>query len=138
MEESKEIKDLTLRLYDALVNVDQASIANAYSQQKGLLMIGSDPNEWWEDYDTIIKLLKTQFEELKGTTIHDADPQAFSEGTVGWVADKPNMKLPDGTKVPFRMTGVFHQEKGEWKVVQWHASMGVSNEEAIGQELTLE
>ena len=48
------------------------------------------------------------------------------------------MKLPDGTEIPFRITGVYHQENGEWKVVQWHASIGISNEEAIGQELTLE
>jgi hypothetical protein len=32
---------------------------------------------------------------------------------------------------------VFHQEQGEWKIVQWHGSIGIPNEEAMGQELTV-
>jgi ketosteroid isomerase-like protein len=37
-------------------------------------------------------------------------------------------KPPDGTEIEFRMTAVFHNENGQWKVVQQHASVGVPNE----------
>jgi hypothetical protein len=58
----------------------------------------------------------------------DGDPQAYREGSVGWVMDQPKFHLPNGTQLPMRWTGVFHQENGAWKLVQGHASFGVPNE----------
>ena len=34
-----------------------------------------------------------------------------------------------------RFSGVFHQEDGAWKMVQFHLSIGAMNEESIGEEL---
>ena len=44
------------------------------------------------------------------------DPQAYSEGDVGWVADRPKFRLPDGTELPVRMSIVFAKEDGQWKM----------------------
>ena len=49
--------------------------------------------------------------------------------------DQPKLVLPGGTELRCRFTAVFHKENGGWKGVQWHWSIGVPNEEAIGQEL---
>ena len=46
------------------------------------------------------------------------------------------VRLPDGTDIPLRLTMVFHQENSDWKIVQWHISTGVSNEDAVGKALT--
>jgi len=54
--------------------------------------------------------------------------KAYCEGSVGWVAARHMHKPPDGTEIEFRMTAVFHNENGQWKVVQQHASVGVPNE----------
>jgi hypothetical protein len=52
------------------------------------------------------------------------NPEAFREGTVGWVADWLTLTLPNGTGVPVRVTAVFHWENGDWKLVQYHGSLG--------------
>ena len=52
-------------------------------------------------------------------------------------ADRPKFRLPDGTEIPLRMTFVFVREEGEWKVAQQHISIGVPNEQIVGQELTV-
>ena len=62
---------------------------------------------------------------------------AYSEGNVGWVADRPTFRLPDGTQIPFRSTIVFRKEDGEWKVIQQHISIAVPNENVVGQQLTV-
>ncbi|MBD0316884.1 MAG: nuclear transport factor 2 family protein [Thermoleophilia bacterium] len=31
--------------------------------------------------------------------------------------------LPDGSEIPARVTGIAHEEDGEWKIVQSHASV---------------
>lgn len=36
-----------------------------------------------------------------------------------------------GKRVPVRMTAVLHQEDGEWKAVQTHASIGVPNDRML-------
>ena len=64
------------------------------------------------------------------------NPKAFTEGTVGWAADRPTFVV-GGKEIPLRLTLVLHREGGEWKVVQLHSSIGVPNEEAFGKELTV-
>jgi hypothetical protein len=71
-----------------------------------------------------------------GITGISGDLRAERNGAIGWVADRGRFKLPDGSEVPFRMTAVFHQENGAWKLIQEHASFGVSNGEAIGNALS--
>lgn len=58
------------------------------------------------------------------------ETEAFSEGSVGWGATRLSITFPDGTLVSPRWTAVLHQEHGEWKFVQLHASIGVPDEEA--------
>ncbi len=45
--------------------------------------------------------------------------------------------FPDGTKIPFRLTAVFHQEDGEWKLVQSQTSVDGRNEDLMGHHLPL-
>ena len=135
MEKSSELKALLLSFYGAFTKGDISFIKDITSRREGVLMIGTDPDEWWADYDTIIRVNEAQMQEMGGMQIEAGEPQAYTEGTVGWVADQANMKLPDGANIPFRLTGVFHKENGDWKIIQWHVSIGVPNDEAFGQQL---
>jgi hypothetical protein len=73
---------------------------------------------------------------MQGMRIWPGDIEAYVEGDLGWFADRPRFVLLDGTEVPFRHTGVFRREGGEWKLVQAHTSLGIPNEDVIGFELT--
>jgi len=135
MQQSAEIREAYVRLCEAAARGDLAGIERVTSRQAGTLMIGTDPNEWWIGYDQIVQVWQAQVEAMGGSMpMVVGDPQAYQEGTVGWVADQPTFQLPTGA-ASFRMTCVFHQEDGAWKVVQAHASIGVPNEEAFGSEL---
>jgi ketosteroid isomerase-like protein len=134
MQQAPEIKDMVMRLYEAFSRGDADLMEQVTSHQPGLVFIGSDPNEWYEEIAPIRQLLQAQAEA--GITVIPGEARAFREGSVGWVADRGKFRLPDGSEVPFRLTAVFHQENGAWKLIQEHASVGVSNEEAVGQELT--
>ena len=107
-----------------------------FSKKDGVVAIGTDAMEWWTGYATITRVFKAQLEEAGGFQILADTPQAYRDGSIGWVADQPTLKLPDGTKIPFRSTAVFQEEQDGWKIVQWHVSAGVSNEDLIGKALT--
>ncbi len=138
MEQSAELRDLALRFYEALRTGDLTAVERQMSRRAGTLVIGTDPAEWWTDDTTIRQVFKAQMEEMGGgVPVVAGEPLAYSEGSVGWVADRPKLKLPDGTELPFRLTAVYHLEDGEWKLVLSHTSLGVQNQEAVGKELSV-
>jgi len=132
---SDELREMTVRSLEAFTNGNIEHLTGHISQQDGVLAIGTDPKEWWADYDTIAQIFKAQSDAMQGMSIVGIEPQAYCEGSVGWAAAEPKFRLPDGTELPFRLTLVYRREDEEWKIVQWHASLGVANEEAIGEEL---
>jgi len=137
MQVAPELEQVTLRFYEAIGRGDAGLVRELTSSQREVLGIGSDPNEWWEGAGTIAAHVKAQFEALGGElqVVHGA-PHAYQEGSVGWISDRAvAFRLEDGTEVPFRFTAVFHKEDGDWKMVQFHTSVGVLNESAVGKAL---
>lgn len=138
MEPSPELADLTLRLYEALSRGDMAFIAGQVSRQQGAIAIGADPKEWWSGHAAFLPALHAQLQEMGGGfPIVPGQPRAYRHGAVGWMADQPPLRLPDGPAMPSRLTLVCQQKEGAWKAIQWHASLGVANETALGRELTV-
>lgn len=133
MERSPELKELMLRFYDAVSAGDLSFMDRWVSSQPEVLLIGTDPNEWWTDLAVAREVFKAQ--ARAGIKAVPGDIVAFREGTVGWVADRPKFLLADGTETSFRWTAVLKQDGGEWKMVQGHASIGVPNAEALGVDI---
>ena len=136
MNPSDELKAVILRFYESETAGDVRAVQGCLSRQDGVLEIGTDPNEWWTGYDTIARVLEAQLSEMGGARIEAGDLSAFVEGTVGWIADRPTIRMPNGQELSMRLTAVLHKENGEWKFVQHHASVGVPNVQVLGKELT--
>ncbi len=138
MEEVAELRNVMLGFYDALAGGDADLLERLISRQDGVVGIGTDPDEWWVGHAKLHGIMKTQMAEMGGhIRIVGSDPMAYSEGTVGWVADRPRFRLDDGTESPIHLTATFHKEQDSWKIVQFHVSVGVSNEDVVGRELTV-
>jgi hypothetical protein len=130
-ERSPDIEQLMRETLDAMAHSDLATIERTTSHEAYVLGIGSDPVEWAQGYEDLMRLFResTPSEEL-GVTVGLDDVTAFSEGTVGWAAGHGYFEV-QGRRVPVRMTAVVHQEEGEWKAVQTHASIGVPNDRML-------
>ncbi len=138
LQQSDELREVFLRLYQAFEQGDADLALVLTSQEQGVLNIGTDPDEWWSDYATFERVARAQLREMRdaGVRFQPGDPQCYQEGTVGWCADRARIMLPDGTEQAMRLTVVFHQEGDEWKLVQSHSSFGVRNEASLGTDLT--
>jgi adenylate cyclase len=137
MEQSDELRDLTLRFYEATTTGDLSFFDRNVSRQEEAMFLGTDPNEWWEGFEALREAMRAQSEAMGGMQIVAGQLQAYREGGVGWVIDRDaSFRLPDGREIPFRSTLVFRREDGEWKLVHLHSSIGVSNEEMFGQDLS--
>lgn len=129
MEPSEEIRNVVTRFFEAVRDGDEGAVTNRLSRQEGFERFGSDAAEHWQDGEETARVWVQQMREMGGgypwklvDGIH-----ALSEGTVGWAGARTEIQTPEGP-VEFRFTCVLHLEHGDWKVVQWHSSVPVSNE----------
>ena len=137
MEHSDELRDLTLRFYEAATTGDLSFFDRHLSRQEGLVFVGTDPYEWWEGFEALSEAIRAQSEAMEGMRMVAGELRAYREGDVGWVVDRDaSFRLPDGTQIPFRNTVVFRREDDEWRVVHGHSSIGVRNEEMFGEDIT--
>ena len=137
MKQSAQIRDMLVQFYDGFSRGDAAALLDLISSEEGVLTIGTDPQEWWDERDKLRRAFEAQMKELGGARLVAGNPQGYEEGTVGWASDRPTIRMADGTEVATRITAVAHREGARWKLVQTHISLGAANEEVVGQTLTI-
>jgi SnoaL-like domain len=134
MERSPELEDLTRKLYAAVSSADAGFFERYLSRSESCVIIGTARDEWWEDYAAALEPIRAQMASVgDAMELVAGDVRAYREGPVGWVADQPTLKL-GSVAVLCRHTSVFVLEESEWRIVQHHFSIGVSNCDVFGSE----
>src|SRR5262245_19315801 len=118
----------------AVTEGDHESALERLSKLPGTLIIGNDPDEWWHGEEARA-IWERQLEELGSFPVTSYEVEAWEEGTVGWASVKETITFTGGS-FDARATYVLHLERGEWKVVQVHWSLGRPNVEFLGRSLT--
>lgn len=126
MQQSDQVRDAMLRLYDRLSASDVASFDQLVSQDPATLIIGTAPGEWVTQRER----MRFGF-EAEGVRIQAGEPAGYEEGAMGWVVDEPMFFFPDGSAMQTRLTAILHREDGAWKLVHMHVSVGVPDEEVV-------
>jgi len=99
-------------------------------------IIGSDPQEWWDDRGQIVSAFRAQLPEMKGKVqLTVQNVVAYAERDWGWAALNCTF-VAGGHESTFRTSLVLKRREEEWKMVHGHASAGVPNEETVGIRLT--
>jgi ketosteroid isomerase-like protein len=130
MERSPELEDLVQAWFDAATRGDTSLLERHVSPSDGTRLIGSDPGERFSGGAAVAEFLRGEIEGAGGAAnFAPTETEAFSEGTVGWASTSVTITMPDGKHVSPRWSAVFHRERGDWKFVHTHASIGVPNEE---------
>ena len=136
MEPAPEIALLLERLYRSWEALDYEALVDAIARRPGSLVIGSDAGEWWSGFEDIGIVLRAQAQEMPSFHFEIDEIVAWKEGRVGWAAGKATMFSEGVDPLSTRSTIVVHEEGAYWRIVQWHFSLPVANEDALGVELT--
>jgi class 3 adenylate cyclase/ketosteroid isomerase-like protein len=138
MEPSEEIRRVVHRWLEANRDGDGDAFVGRVSEEAGVLVIGSDADEWWRGEDRAVwKRQMEELSELPFTFTWDEDEiEAWEEGTVGWASMRLIWQGPEASEEA-RGTVVLHLERGEWKVVQAHWSVPSPNADFLGEALTV-
>ncbi len=127
MQPCDELKNLVLQNYEKLASGKVLEVVrSSYSHQEGATVIGTDPHEWFEGYDSIF-----HFYEPSGATKLEIKVdilKAYSEGDIGWTVDRVKLNTPNGVELTLRHTHIFQKENDGWKIVHNHVSIAIPNE----------
>ena len=127
MKRSTEIEKLIRDTVAAYQRGDVAFIEQTTSKLPGVVVIGTDANEYSRDHEAIVRSLRDEIGgESSPIRLQIGDLHAYEHGDVGW-ADGTGYFESDGKTVEVRSTGVFLREAGQWRAVQSHGSIGVPN-----------
>jgi hypothetical protein len=130
METSNDLK-IFLQEWIDKSHFDLAMVEKHWSTQQGVLGIFTAPHEWLVGHQAILDHYRQALPTRDEYRVVVDHLDAYCEGSVGWVAARPVFILGKGGKVTTRFTAVLHREDGEWKFVQYHLSVAVSDEESF-------
>ncbi len=135
MEASEEIRRVVERLERAISEGDAASVLGRLTSDPGLLVIGSDPAEWWRGNEARLVWAR-QLEEFQASFKVTANRiEAWEEGGVGWASVQESVDW-DGRTIDGRASYILHLEHGEWKVVHAHFSWPQRHVDVLGATMT--
>ncbi len=132
---SPEIESVMRRVWSAWHDGDMSAISNLFADSPSFLGIGSDSEEWWLGSTEFLRVRQMQFEEMPDYDIEIHDVVAFEDGHMGWAGVLQTMSTPVMTS-KLRTTAVLRVEEGMWRIIQWHNSLPVPNEQMFGVGLT--
>jgi class 3 adenylate cyclase/ketosteroid isomerase-like protein len=136
VEPSEEIRSVIRRFTNAVEEGDGDSALSRLSDDAGMVLIGTDPTEWWHGPDARA-MWAYQLDKIGGSFPVTAEEiEAWEEGTVGWATVKEAINWA-GKTLESRATYVLHLEHGEWKIVHVHWSLPKRHIDAYGEELNL-
>lgn len=125
MERSAEVEAFAEVMYELMRAGDPDGTA-ALIADEGALFVGTDAAEWWDSSEVSKRAFREQMEASGGFDIRSSgDLVGFVDGDVGWVADRPVMRIGDN-EVTMRMTTVLLRTAGGWRVVQGHLSVAAN------------
>jgi SnoaL-like protein len=132
IERSPEVEQSMRDAFAMMQRRDIEALMARTSSQPGVIMIGSDPDEWYAGRDAIEAMARDagggEGAEMPTSTMDEIE--GYRDGDLGFANVRGTWTM-GGTSVPFRLTTVVHLEDGEWKAVQSHASIGVPNSEMM-------
>lgn len=133
---SEELRSFMNRFYEAWQAWDFDTMRDMISTKPHSLIIGTDPDEWWDSGDAL-DIWMVQAREMGRISIRSTSLSTYTCGNVGWISDRATMTLEGAVpSATMRLTGVVAIERGHWRFVQMHASVGQANEQALGRSLT--
>src|SRR3954470_13877776 len=103
MERSQGLSDAVVEFYTAMSKGDMGLLNELVSSEAPVVMIGSDPAEWWDTRDRVMAVMRAQLTEMGGPTVEPGEPVAYEQGDVGWAADRPVIRIGDDVSVEARL-----------------------------------
>ena len=122
------------KMWESFVQGDHKMFAETMAQDTDMVTFGTDASERWDGWDDLQKSVKNQFDAFDILNVKRMNKKLnlSNSGDVAWFSEIVDWEfLVEGKKQVIegvRYTGVMEKRENEWKIVQFHSSVGVSGQ----------
>ena len=122
------------KMWESFVQGDHKMFAETMAHDSDMVTFGTDASERWDGWDDLQKSVKNQFDPFDILNVKRMNKKLnlSNSGEVAWFSEIVDWEfLADGKKQIIegvRYTGVMEKRENEWKIVQFHSSVGVSGQ----------
>ena len=122
------------KMWESFVQGDHKMFAETMAQDSDMVTFGTDASERWDGWDDLQRSVKKQFDAFDILNVKRMDKKLnlSNSGEVAWFSEIVDWEfLVEGKKQIIkgvRYTGVMEKRENEWKIVQFHSSVGVSGQ----------
>ena len=130
----KNAELLIQKMWDSFIDGDINAFSQTMSKDKDMVTFGTDASERWDSWQELENSVALQFDAFdvisverknKSLKISNSGNTAWFSETVDWefLSNGNNESVKD-----IRYTGVMEFRNGQWKIVQFHCSVGVAGQ----------
>ena len=122
------------KMWESFVQGDHKMFAETMAQDTDMVTFGTDASERWDGWDELQNSVKDQFEAFNILNVKRMNKKLnlSDSGKAAWFSEIVDWEfLVEGKKQIIkgvRFTGVMEKRENEWKIVQFHSSIGVSGQ----------
>ncbi len=130
----EEAESLIAKMWESFEKGDLDQFSQTMSQENDMVSFGTDASERWDGWKNLEESVRLQFQSFKVISVKrknktlkmsDTNKTAWFSEIVDW-----EMAGEDGNDIieGIRYTGVMEKIAENWKIVQFHCSVGVEGQ----------
>ena len=131
---ANEVDFVISKMWESFVQGDHKMFAETMAQDSDMVTFGTDASERWDGWDDLQKSVKKQFDSFDILNVKRMDKKLnlSDSGEVAWFSEIVDWEFLVEDKKQIikgvRYTGVMEKRENEWKIVQFHSSVGVTGQ----------
>jgi len=118
-----------LAIYKGFESLDAENLDSNFAHSPDLIAFGTDWDEKFVGWDQYKDVHKVQFGALRSFKFQTRELDVKINGETAWASDRPHWEIETktGERVTedVRITAVLKKTGSNWKVIQWHVSVGL-------------
>ena len=127
-------ESLIQKMWDSFIDGDIDAFSQTMSKDEDMVTFGTDASERWDSWQELEDSVALQFDAFDVISVDRKNKslKISNSGNTAWFSETVDWEFLSNGKTEevkdIRYTGVMEYRKGQWKIVQFHCSVGVAGQ----------
>ena len=127
-------ESLIQKMWDSFIDGDIDAFSQTMSKDEDMVTFGTDASERWDSWQALEDSVALQFDAFDVISVDRKNKslKISNSGNTAWFSETVDWEFLSNGKTEavkdIRYTGVMEYRNGQWKIVQFHCSVGVAGQ----------
>ncbi len=127
-------ESLIQKMWNSFIDGDIDAFSQTMSKDEDMVTFGTDASERWDSWQELEDSVALQFDAFDVISVDRKNKslKISNSGNTAWFSETVDWEFLSNGKTEevkdIRYTGVMEYRKGQWKIVQFHCSVGVAGQ----------